>query len=120
MRICVTRDDIAKGRHFNPDLCPVALALTRAGLYHFGVFGAAFLLASSDCVGTLQHLPESVSHWIARFDAGSPVNPVKFDVELPRDVHRRTGSQSENVGQASLASGCSPSFLREASAGAPL
>lgn len=57
------------------------MALSRAGLYLFGVFGASFLLEAKDRAATLLRLP-SVSEWIARFDAGRPVAPVRFDIEL--------------------------------------
>jgi hypothetical protein len=91
MRIYVTEDDIASGCRFNPELCPVAQALNRAGLYHFGVFGSAFLLEAKDHAATLLRLPKPVCDWIASFDAGRHVTPVKFDIDLPQpipDVHR--------------------------------
>ena len=84
MRIHVTQDDIASGCRFDPQLCPIALALSRAGLYHFGVFGAAFLLEANDRDPTLFRLPKWLSDWIASFDAGRPVQPVKFDIDLPQ------------------------------------
>ena len=83
MRIFVTKEDIASGCRFSTQLCPVALALTRAGLYHFGVFGAAILLESQDCSTTLFRLPPPVPDWIASFDAARPVSPVTFDIDLP-------------------------------------
>jgi hypothetical protein len=83
MRIYVTQEDIANGSRFSPDLCPVALALTRAGLYHFGVYGVFFLLELDLCTVTLLRLPTEVSDWIANYDAGRPAEPVTFDIELP-------------------------------------
>jgi hypothetical protein len=93
MRIYVTQEDIANGSRFSPDLCPVALALTRAGLYHFGVFGVLFLLESDLSTVTLLRLPKAVSDWIANFDADHPVSPITFDVELPE--HRKRTYPSE-------------------------
>ena len=37
-------------------------------------------------MATLLRLPKPVSDWIAHFDAGRPVNPVKFDVELAQSL----------------------------------
>jgi len=97
MKIYVTQDDIATGCRFSPELCPVALALSRAGLFHFGVFGTAFLLEAHDCEPALLRLPRLVADWIASFDAGRPVGPVKFDIELPEPDSAQKVSSPQKV-----------------------
>ena len=81
MQINVNYEDIASGCRFSSDLCPVAQALCRAGIDHFGVFGVAFFSAVSPRHPCLLPLPIAVAEWIARFDAGDSVDPISFEVE---------------------------------------
>jgi hypothetical protein len=81
MKISITHGDIASGCRFNPDLCPVAQALCRAGIDHFGVFGVAFLSAEDPHAPCLLPLPFAVAQWIARFDAGHTVGPMSFELK---------------------------------------
>jgi hypothetical protein len=78
--IQVSEVDIANGKRFNSELCPIALALSR----HFSrsvivrdewwrFIGSRFEL--------LRPLPPEVALFIYNFDTGLPVEPIEFEVE---------------------------------------
>jgi hypothetical protein len=93
MRITVTKEDIAGGRRSDPEDCPVARALRRAGLSHFGVTGMAVMMP-----GESQHasvlLPARVQEWIMDFDWGTPVKPFEFELTLPEKPPRSRARKS--------------------------
>src|SRR4051812_25193687 len=76
MKIIVTRKDIQNGHKHDPDRCPVARALQRAGVQHFGVLASDVMLADGWNPTALLPLPFRVTDWILDFDAGRPVKPI--------------------------------------------
>ncbi len=97
MTITVTREDIDNGQRRDPEDCPVARALRRAGVSHSGVMGAAITFTDHQQHTTLLLLPGQVQEWIAMFDQGATVGPFEFELALPptaeapcRTRHERT------------------------------
>ena len=83
MKIIVSRDDIHRGQRRDPEDCPVARALRRAGIAHSGVMGAAITFTDEQQHTTLLLLPGEVQEWIARFDQGGEAEPFEFELVLP-------------------------------------
>ncbi|PWU15831.1 MAG: hypothetical protein C5B50_14730 [Verrucomicrobia bacterium] len=83
MKIIVSREDIQRGQRRDPEDCPVARALRRAGIGHSGVMGAAITFTDEQQHTTLLLLPGEVQEWIARFDQGGEAEPFDFDLVLP-------------------------------------
>jgi len=83
MKIIVSRDDIQRGQRRDPEDCPVARALRRAGIAHSGVMGAAITFTDEQQHTTLLLLPGEVQEWIARFDQGGEAEPFEFELVLP-------------------------------------
>jgi len=83
MNITVTKEDIEYGQRRDPENCAIARALVRAGLDHFGVMGPSVMVADGWGRLTSLRLPEEVSDWIFNFDAGNPVEPLHFKINLP-------------------------------------
>jgi len=91
MNITVTKEDIEHGLRRDPEHCAIARALMRAGLDHFGVMGPSVMVADGWGRLTSLRLPEVVSDWIFNFDAGNPVGPLRFELDLPeRPLPERT------------------------------
>ena len=84
MTISVTREDIEQGRRCDPDCCPVGRALSRAGVVHFGVVGPTVMVADDAEHATGLPLPTAVKDWILDFDGAQPVEPITFDLTLPK------------------------------------
>ncbi|SPE50672.1 hypothetical protein SBV1_120013 [Verrucomicrobia bacterium] len=84
MKITVTKEDIDGGRRSDPEDCPVARALRRAGLAHFGVTGMAVMVGGEPLHTTLL-LPGAVQEWIMDYDWGAPVKPMEFELVLPSE-----------------------------------
>lgn len=84
MRITVTTQDIEQGRRRDPGECPVARALRRAGISHFGVTGMLVIVESGRTHVPLV-LPPNVQEWILDFDWGSAMAPVEFELTLPHE-----------------------------------
>lgn len=76
MVISVTQDDIDRGNTNNGEACPVALATKRA--YETNAVFVTLYDARIKC----EHhsLPIMVSEFILRFDAGSRVHPLEFEL----------------------------------------
>ncbi len=83
MRIVVTKEDIEKGRRQDPKGCPIGRALSRAGVNHCCVAGAAVILRNEPQQVTALLLPDVVRNWIFDFDRGKTVEPIGFEVGLP-------------------------------------
>ncbi|MGH7970970.1 MAG: hypothetical protein ACREIC_19795 [Limisphaerales bacterium] len=83
MNITVTKEDIEYGQRRDPENCAIARALARAGLDHFGVMGPSVMVADGWGRLTSLRLTEEVSDWIFNFDAGNPVDPLYFKLDLP-------------------------------------
>jgi hypothetical protein len=79
MRIEVTAEDIAAGRPKDACCCPVARAISRAMGAAWEAYGVG--AASHDDDGWID-LPAEAERWIAAFDAGRPVEPFAFEVEV--------------------------------------
>ncbi len=79
MRIIVTREDIEKGRARDAQNCPVALALRRAGVGHFGVSGILVWVAAGNQAVVL---PGPVQEWILNYDYGCQMAPFEFELNL--------------------------------------
>ena len=80
MRIEVTQEDIDKGVKENCVKCPVALSLRRLfpGEWEVDVGDDAIYAG-----GNWYTPPDEAQEFIAKFDAGEPVAPFSFDVDLP-------------------------------------
>src|SRR5690349_21737653 len=82
MNIRITEEDIKLGRRRDPQDCPVARALRRAGVDHMGVGGMAVMMVLA-CKNTFVLLPASAQEWITDFDWGGHVGPFEFEFHLP-------------------------------------
>lgn len=85
MLIRVTQEDIDHGQRGFCATCPVALAATRAAGREIRIGYSTWLAGT--VTGWLQGersgpLPKAVSEFIDRFDAGDPVQPFEFELEL--------------------------------------
>lgn len=77
MKIEVTQDDIVSGKHGIARLCPVALAMRRAG-FHNPIVGEDEIVAD----GRTWKTPAFVSEFVQDFDGGETV-VEPFTFELP-------------------------------------
>lgn len=82
MKIEVTQEDIERGVPLNSCFCPIAFASSRA-------FHCQHSLVSQDYFRVLGvgkngriMLPQPAIDFIAAFDAGKPVEPFSFEVEV--------------------------------------
>lgn len=80
LTVTVTAEDIKRGGHACY-WCPVHHAICRAmGPKRPGIsVRPDSLLVNSDIVD----FPEAVETWIFDYDAGVPVGPINFEIELP-------------------------------------
>jgi len=88
MNIRVTSEDIEHGQMRDPYGCPVARAVRRAGVAHFGVTGMA-VMAGEDRQRTMVILPSIAQDWIKAFDYGMPVAPFEFELLLPPELEEK-------------------------------
>jgi len=72
----------------DPYGCPVARALRRVGVAHFGVTGMA-VMAGEDRQRTMVILPSIAQDWIKAFDYGMPVAPFEFELLLPPEIEQK-------------------------------
>lgn len=79
IRVEVTADDILRGRARDCKGCPVARAISRALGVAASVGSMSFFLGESPCLP----LPAPVLEWVGDYDAGRPVAPLSFLLELP-------------------------------------
>lgn len=77
MKITITNQNITNGRRDDPNYCPVALAITETSGRVPTVNGM-----SVNFDGYLRYLPSPIQRWIEMFDAGQPVEPTAFDLDL--------------------------------------
>lgn len=81
MRAHIIQADIDAGESGSADRCPVALALHRAsGGSWLIYYDLAVKLRGTSYVACIP-LPSRVAAWVAAFDAGRQVRPLRF--ELP-------------------------------------
>jgi hypothetical protein len=95
MKITVTKDDIVVGRKSDPGDCPVARALRRAGVAHFGVTGMTGMIEGRQQHGIVL-LPAPVQEWIVEYDLGFPVEPMAFDLTLPAPENWASEASTES------------------------
>lgn len=76
----VTQADIDNGVDGDCRLCPVARALSRAGVRGWNVFYHGLV---SELTGETIALPRSAMEFIRRFDSGGDVKPFSFELEIP-------------------------------------
>ena len=82
MRIEVTQDLIDKGERHGCTDCPVALAIMLAtGDEHVEVFAGTGITRTGKRE-THFTLPVEARQWIVDFDAGEPMAPFAFEMEL--------------------------------------
>lgn len=77
MRVTVTAKDVAKGRRFIADRCPVALALRRTTHRRWEVY---FTHLSDVTRQTGQRAPDAVAEFCERFDDGLGGKPFTFEL----------------------------------------
>ena len=83
MKITVTKAEIESGHRHDPERCPVAQALNRAGILHFGVMLASVVVADGNGHVAGLALPAKVTDWILDFDSSRPVGPISFELTVP-------------------------------------
>ncbi len=87
IEIAVLARDIARGRPRRPDCCPLARAANRCGI-DAHVFDGAIVLRYQNALGwhrAAVQLPQKAREWLARYDAGQPMEPIRFDIDIPDD-----------------------------------
>jgi hypothetical protein len=89
MQITVTREDIEGGQRHDPERCPVAKALNRAGILHFGVMLASVVVADGRGHVAGLPLPARVTDWILDFDANRAVAPISFELMVPSSASEK-------------------------------
>ena len=103
MVITVTRQDIEAGRRCDPDCCPVARAISRAGIDHFGVVGASVMVVDGRQRAASLPLPSEVKNWILDFDGSRPVEPISFELCLTANSRPRRKTAARPVRRAAAA-----------------
>ena len=86
--ICVTRDDIDNGKPFRPRMCPIALAMTRAGFRNPYVYIEAARFGNDNGAAEYIRLTRGVRDWIHGYDQNGGGEPFALVVE----PDRRAGS----------------------------
>ncbi len=86
--IRVTQEDIRKGKAGTYQGCPVALAVSRVlPFYSCSItpFKALFQINSPEVSSqwVIAELPKSAARFVERFDAGKPVKPFNFYLDIP-------------------------------------
>lgn len=82
MKITVTQEDISHGIAKDCEECPIAHALERALGCRSYVERDSFFYRKDGRFTANLPLPEIASAFIAAFDAGQPVEPFSFEVEV--------------------------------------
>ena len=79
--IDVTQEDINDGKQKSYWKCPIALALKRKTGKDY--FVSYMVSLSNDIESKLVPIPPLAADFIRAFDAGRPVHPFTFEIELP-------------------------------------
>lgn len=82
VKVRVTQEDINLGESRNCRWCPVALAMWRATGKRWLVSPISMTVADINDSGSVC-LPHIAYLFVLDFDAGRPVQPFEFEVELP-------------------------------------
>lgn len=86
MTVSVTETDITDGVRANCVFCPIARAIQRqlaAGCEAITGYRHLTVLGPAEPDYTRLTLPDRVTTWITRFDAGEPVEPLTFTLPVP-------------------------------------
>jgi hypothetical protein len=102
MKIEVTQQDIDNGRRCDPDCCPIGRALSRAGVSHYGVVGAAVMIEDAAHTARPLPLPSEVRNWIVEFDGSRPVEPITFNLPLPGEKKVKNGHTNSRTRQQAM------------------
>jgi hypothetical protein len=78
MTIQVTQEDISNGRRASCTDCPIALGLDRSLGFRCDGVGSLFAQISGEDIA----LPPNALNFLNRFDAGLPVQPFEFELDL--------------------------------------
>lgn len=82
MKIEVTQEDIERGKRCDGLICPISQAVKRATGNTVCVSQNYFFLLSRASSMDDFKLPQPAIDFIAAFDAGQPVEPFSFEVEV--------------------------------------
>jgi hypothetical protein len=90
MLVQITEKHIADGLGTNCIRCPLALALKDATGSDYSVNGYQYTKINKHYnernysldYSTRKNLPQDIRNWIADFDAGRPVVPIEFEMEI--------------------------------------
>ena len=85
IKIEVTEEDIRKGVRDNCRECPIASACNRAGLKYPSVYPEEIQYWQNIGLKGWRTSAE-VEYWIADYDAGKPVTPFSFEMEIEDGV----------------------------------
>ncbi len=88
MTIHVTQAHINAGVRQECRTCPIALAL-RGAIAHapeVQVMSGSFVAFGSHGGAEIHRLPEAAQDFITAFDAGQPVQPFSFELDIPVEV----------------------------------
>lgn len=93
LTVKVTEEDIALGHRFEPDACPIALAVGRAINHRARVFvGLASMTlryyTPTGHVDTLIRLPTLAYLFLENFDINRPAEPFEFELDLSEDSYQ--------------------------------
>ena len=78
VQVEVTVDDLIDGKPYDPDRCPVKLAIQRAVPDRpVSVYRAGIIVGGDEI-----EAPVIVQDFVARFDDGSDPDPISFEIEV--------------------------------------
>ena len=88
MKINITQEDLDLGKRYHCKMCPVALALQRAGIEVSSVGKYVFSYYVTNTAESIRlktvGLPPTVTSFIAKFDKGERTEPFEFEIELTK------------------------------------
>lgn len=82
IKLKITEQDIARGKKFSLNLCPVGIAATRAFPNTTIAVGYVYVSSESDDEYRLYVLPRFAKEFLEAFEAGKKVTPVEFDLKI--------------------------------------
>lgn len=84
IKVSVTAEDIANGKHGNCSLCPVALAVNRAIGQKFDAVRIGFRNAEFGYGDPDERvLPWRAQEFVLDYESGRPVEPFEFEMDVP-------------------------------------
>ena len=86
IRINVTKRDIDRGIPYSSHACPVASAIRRHSHLADYCVGPTYVVNGEGIIDDVAiPLPEVAIRFVSDFDAGRPVNPIRFTLEPPEE-----------------------------------